>query len=83
MGNLVNIGVLFIPTSVQADYLVQCSKAAVCINILLFEQAEEQKLLEIDLAHDLPSLVSHKSLLKEAQEMFLHDAYSKSVKVCI
>jgi hypothetical protein len=38
-------------------------------------------MLEIELGRDIPSLVSHKSLLKEAQEMFQHDAYSKSVKV--
>lgn len=43
-------------------------------------QAEEQKLVTIDLAVDIKGMTSHKSLVEEAQDLFKQDLFSKSVK---
>ncbi len=43
-------------------------------------QAEEQKLLEIKLGENFYALGSSQTFLSEAQELFKHDAFSKSVQ---
>jgi transcription elongation factor SPT6 len=43
-------------------------------------QAEEQKMLEIKLGEDIPSVGGSNSFMEEAKELFKHDAYSKSVQ---
>ncbi len=47
---------------------------------LRLTQAEEQKLLEIRLGEDLPSLSPNQTFLEEAKELFKHDAFSSSVQ---
>ncbi len=46
---------------------------------LKLTQAEEAKMVTIELAKDLQSMTSSKNFLDEAKELFRHDAFSKSV----
>ncbi|TRY62957.1 hypothetical protein TCAL_10880 [Tigriopus californicus] len=43
-------------------------------------QAEEQKIMTIELGQDLCSVMGNKTFLEEAKELFKYDAYSKSVQ---